>query len=89
MWDNEYGKSGQHRQREVMPLVYPTLYGKKNWLGNTDVCRQAGRFSCTALGFTYLHILPLYHKSGLLGLYAALTVSDLFFVVFVEFYGVF
>ena len=34
-------------------------------------------------------ILPLYHKSGLLGLYAALTVSDLFFVVFVEFYGVF
>ena len=23
-------------------------------------------------------ILPLYHKSGLLGLYAALTVSDLF-----------
>ena len=34
-------------------------------------------------------LLPLYHKSGLLGLYAALTVSDLFFVVFVEFYGVF
>jgi len=34
-------------------------------------------------------VLPLYHKSGLLGLYAALTVSDLFFVVFVEFYGVF
>ena len=25
-------------------------------------------------------ILPLYHKSGLLGLYATLTVSDLFFV---------
>ena len=36
-----------------------------------------------------IDILPLYHKSGLLGLYAALTVSDLFFVVFVEFYGVF
>ena len=36
-----------------------------------------------------MYILPLYHKSGLLGLYAALTVSDLFFVVFVEFYGVF
>ena len=35
------------------------------------------------------NILPLYHKSGLLGLYAALTVSDLFFIVFVEFYGVF
>ena len=36
-----------------------------------------------------LLILPLYHKSGPLGLYAALTVSDLFFVFFVEFYGVF
>ena len=38
--------------------------------------------------YAYL-ILPLYHKSGLLGLYATLTVSDLFFVFFVEFYGVF
>ena len=35
------------------------------------------------------YILPLHHKSGPLGLYAALTVSDLFFVFFVEFYGVF
>ena len=33
------------------------------------------------------YVLPLYHKSGPLGLYATLTVSDLFF--FVEFYGVF
>lgn len=32
----EFGKSGQHRQWEVIPLICPTYYGKKkkNWLGN-------------------------------------------------------
>ena len=31
-----------------LALDWPTL--------TPMVCRQAGRFSCTALGFTYLHI---------------------------------
>ena len=36
-----------------------------------------------------LCVLPVYHKSSPLGLYATLTVSDLFFVFFVDFYSAF
>ena len=39
-----------------------------DWLTLTPVvCRHGGRFSCTALGFTYLHIYHKERPGGVLG----------------------
>ena len=45
VWDAEYGKSGQRRQRELMPLIdlsHTFMESRTDWLGSTDVFCAGG-----------------------------------------------
>ena len=80
-----------NQQPEVLMLTPSCVAAVDVLISGQALSTQAQRSALTHFATCPLLdlLLPLYHKSGLLGLYAALTMSDLFFVVFVEFYGVF